>query len=50
MDELLYQGHFLSGVDVKLAWKLLRKGESASAKIEDIKSALRELGLGEDVN
>jgi len=26
------------------------EGESASAKIEDIKSALKELGLGEDVS
>lgn len=38
------------GLTLHVSLEAPAEGESASAKIEDIKSALRELGLGEDVN
>ena len=37
------------GLTLHVSLEAPAEGESASAKIEDIKSALRELGLGEDV-
>ena len=38
------------GLTVRVSLEAPAEGESASAKIEDIKSALRELGLDEDVS
>ena len=38
------------GLTVRVSLEAPAEGDSASAKIEDMKSALRELGLDEDVN
>ena len=38
------------GLTLRVSLEAPAEGENASAKIEDIKIALRELGLGEDVN